>query len=91
MYRYIYNFRGNILSSQVIAHEIGHNLGMYHDFGASTSTHRYDSNGNDCTGIGGYMDYVSNPNKWSTCSVEDYTTYYNRVNPWCLEACKLGS
>ena len=61
---------------------------MYHDFGASTSTNKYDSNGNLCTGIGGYMDYVSNPNKWSTCSVEDYTTYYNSVNSWCLEPCK---
>merc|ERR1711981_1189431 len=58
---------------------------MYHDFGATTSTNKYDSNGNICTGIGGYMDYQPSPNKWSTCSVEDFTRYYNSVNPWCLE------
>ena len=58
---------------------------MLHDFGNSgTSDLKYDSNGVLCTGIGGYMDYRSNPSKWSTCSVEDYTKYYNSVTPWCL-------
>ena len=33
------------------------------------------------------MDYRSNPNKWSPCSREDYTRYYNtirRTRPFCL-------
>ena len=73
---------------QIVAHEIGHNLGMYHDF-TNTGGNKFDSKGQACTGIGGYMDYVSNPTKWSTCSVEDYTKYYNSVQPWCLTPRKL--
>merc|ERR1711936_457066 len=70
----------------IIAHEIGHNLGMYHDFGnGGTSDTKYSASGELCTGVGGYMDYQSNPNRWSQCSVEDFTTYVNSVNPWCLD------
>ena len=70
---------------QIVAHEIGHNLGMYHDFGdGGTSDNRVSSKGESCTGVGGYMDYIPNPNKWSPCSVEDFTNYFNLVEPWCL-------
>ena len=41
---------------------------------------RYDSNNNICHGIGAIMDYFQpDYNKWSTCSKEDFTTYYNSV------------
>jgi len=72
-------FRTDTIAAQIIAHEIGHNLGMYHDFGSSTSVPRY-YNGQACTNIGGYMDYTTSPTRWSPCSVGDFTNYYNYVN-----------
>jgi len=78
---------------QVLVHEIGHNLGMMHDFGpqgvwTDTSVVRKADNGQTCTGVGGYMDYRPNPNKWSQCSREDFTKYYNYIKnvqgSWCL-------
>ena len=68
---------------------------MRHDFeifeteSETISVPRFSSTGEACTGIGGYMDYQPNPNRWSPCSVEDYTSYFESVNPWCLSPCKL--
>ena len=80
----IYNY-----SFKIIAHEIGHNLGMQHDFGATTSDPRFSSQNEACTGIGGYMDYQPNPSRWSPCSVEDFTGYFESVNTWCLTPRKI--
>ena len=52
---------------------------MLHDFSGSTDTPRLDSNGISCTGIGGFMDYAGDPTIWTTCSVEDFTAYYNSI------------
>ena len=57
---------------------------MRHDFLAiqnGRKTPRFSSNGTACTDIGGYMDYFISKNKWSTCSVEDITKYYNQIGP----------
>ena len=63
---------------------------MYHDFGnGGISDTKYSASGELCTGVGGYMDYQPNFNRWSKCSVEDFTTYVNSVNPWCLDECKF--
>ena len=65
-----------------MAHELGHNLGMNHDFidpYTNPKTIFLDSAGNSCTNNGGVMDYFVAVNKWTTCSVERFTQHYNNV------------
>ena len=66
---------------QSLAHEIGHNAGMKHDFELSRRNNRYDSLGKRCTDIGSIMDYFQTRTKWSTCSNEDFQESYHG----CLE------
>jgi len=54
------------------AHEMGHNFGMSHDF-----DNKHGGQGGPCDGHG-IMSYNSDkPMKWSSCSVNDFTGYYN--------------
>jgi hypothetical protein len=69
-----------IILNKYLAHELGHNLGMNHDFGNSPSDYRYDSQGRLCTGINGVMDYAAR-DKWTTCSYEDFAG----SNHGCIE------
>jgi hypothetical protein len=67
---------------QILAHELGHNLEMPHDFidpYADPKSIRYDSKGNSCTNVNGIMDYSATPEKWTTCSVEKFTNFYNNI------------
>ena len=60
-----------------MAHEIGHNVGMAHDF---SDAHK--AAGCDGTGI---MSYGNPPNQWSTCSKADFTAQYKaRESTWCM-------
>merc|ERR1712172_61399 len=77
--------RENVLAtSEVIAHEMGHNMGMLHDF----DDEHGGSNG-PCDGTG-IMSYGSAPNVWSTCSRNDFLALYNEIVSsnslyWCLD------
>jgi len=69
-------FQSDSRTAQIVVHEIGHNLNMGHDFNQDGSD-RFTDDNQACTNIGGYMDYVSNPDKWSPCSVQDLEDLYN--------------
>jgi hypothetical protein len=65
-----------------MAHELGHNLGMLHDFidpYTNPKTVRTDSTGGSCTNVNGVMDYYVTVLKWSKCSNEKLAEYYQKI------------
>ena len=67
---------------QVVAHEMGHNMGMTHDF-----TYPHKTKG--CNGI---MDYGESEDKWSECSKSDFIAQYEAKTlgnkPHCMKGLK---
>ena len=55
-------------SAMTFVHEVGHQLGMKHDFD------RRD--GRDCTGEG-HMSYGNTKDEWSSCSKYDFKNWWN--------------
>ena len=83
----------DLATAETIAHEIGHNLNMQHDFTDPFSDPKTPrscpTDGSTCTGISGIMDYFEpRPLSWTCCSRHDYTSLFNEYNDlqnWCLE------
>eukprot|EP00093_Oithona_nana_P011434 11434.XXX_259963_261725_1 [CDS] Oithona nana genome sequencing. len=74
-------------TASVVAHEIGHNIGMEHDHYPP-----HKNNGCDKTGI---MSYGEPPMQWSACSKADFEAHYLQYRKqWCMEededACKTA-
>jgi len=81
------------------AHELGHSLGMPHDFCSDKSCSddsrrnypRRDSKGKACWDNNTVLDYYQPAvNKWSTCSVESMNAWYDDIvehyGEYCLES-----
>ena len=58
-------------------HELGHNLGMWHDFDLKHGGNGNQGSGGRCEGHG-LMSYGAAPDKWSSCSNEDFVDAYKR-------------
>ena len=64
-----------------MVHELGHNIGMYHDFDDYQQWHH---DGQGCNGHG-FMSYNNHYNGWSECSKQDLLIYYNTmIDNWCM-------
>ena len=80
------------ITSYILAHLLGHNIGMHHDYYEDGNANRVSSSGSSCSNIGGVMDnarVAHVQHVWSTCSNEDFDKYYNTIlkknKEFCLE------
>lgn len=86
-------FHNVALTGSIVAHEIGHNLNMKHDFVNNPSKPRKcQADGSSCSGIGGVMDYYQPEiNQWTCCSKCDFKKYFKSNNPFCLQVAGMSA
>lgn len=73
----------------LLAHEIGHNLGMHHDFASEPRDRKRRC---DCKGVMSYDHLCRSkvPAQWSSCSRDDFKNHYDKMvrqnGKWCLRS-----
>jgi len=93
--------KGNPLfnTARVFAHEIGHNIGMYHDYDRSHGGSSSECNRKGLMSIGFYgTDVKRTPEKWTNCSNSDFSKFwrdggnrsYKKAGQSCLKESKGG-
>ena len=85
-YKQSINNYGQSISAmgELLAHEVGHNLGMAHDFATQHGGDGTTGSGGPCD-FEGFMSYGNHKSQWSECSVKDFTAQYTvNKNNWCL-------
>jgi len=71
-----------VVTAEIITHEIGHQLGMGHDFVGMDSTNlKTGPDGKKCSG---FMDYNETTDQWSKCSNADMKKFLNSLKKNCL-------
>ena len=79
---------------QLVAHEIAHNLGIYHDFDPKNGGNNRQGTG-DCSvdRLFSIMSYGQQREIWSKCSRDNFKDYYNELLSknieknfeWCMK------
>ena len=70
---------------ELLCHEVGHNLGMSHDFATQHGGDGSTGSGGPCDNEG-FMSYGNHKSQWSECSVKDFTAQYTvNKDHWCYQ------